>query len=122
MGITWKDGVTTLSTATAVLLERAYFHNWDLPLVDSMTWVIVGMVVLLAVGYMFSYFLDETRSAIWSWTAGILAVVAVGLAGLGLYFEESDYVVLLMINAVAFWIASVLYHAAAPSQITHSHA
>ena len=122
MRITWKDGITTLTTAAAVLLERAYFHSWDIPLVSNMSWVIVGIAVLIAIGFSVSYLLDESKGEIWTWAAGLLAASAVVLSGLGLYYRNSDYVVLLMFNAVVFWIASLIDHVTIPDQASHSHA
>jgi hypothetical protein len=122
MRITWKDGVTTLSTAGAIVLERAYFHDWDLPLVSNMKWVIAGLVLLTAVGFVFSYVLDAVRGAGWSLVAGILAASTIVLAGLGLYYTNSDYVVLLMLNAILFWFASLVRHVTVHVPMTQSHA
>ncbi len=122
MRITWKDGVTTLAMGGAVLLERAYFWEWDWPLISSMRWTIVGLAALLAIGYVFSYVLDEDRSTGWTLTTGVLASATLVLAVLGVAFVVSDYVVLLMINAVVFWVASIARHLTVPSSLTHSHA
>lgn len=121
MRITWKDGVTTIAAGAAILLERAYFHQWDLPLVSSMNWVITGLVALIAVGVIFSYALDEVRGKAWSIVTGVLGVAALALAGLGIYTGNSDYVVLLMLNAVVFWMASIVRHVTVQSPVTHSH-
>ena len=121
MRITWKDGVTTLTTASAIVLERAYFHNWDWPLVSSMDWVITGLAALIAVGFFFSYVLDALRSTTWSVVAGVLGIITIALTGLGYYYTNSDYVVLLMLNAVLFWIASIVRHVTVHSPMTHSH-
>lgn len=122
MNITWKEGVTTLASAGAVAVERAYFHNYSWPLVSSTRWVVVGLAALIAVGYIFSYVLDSTRSEGWSLTANILAVAAAVLTALGLAFPASDYVVLLMLAAIVFWVAAVVRHLTVPAPDTRVHA
>lgn len=122
MSITWRDGITTLSTAGVIVLERAYFHNWDWPLVSSLRWMIVGLAVLTAVGLIFSYTLDKFRSSGWSLVAGTLGTLAAGFTGLGLIFNDSDYLVLLMLTAVVFWLASIVRHITIPSTLSQSHA
>lgn len=121
MRITWKDGITTLSTAGAIVLERAYFHEWDWPLISDMRWTLIGLAALVAVSYLFGYVLDRSHSTIWNWTAGLLAILAAVLTGLGLIFAASDYVVLLMLTAVVFWIVSIVAHVAVPGTRTHGH-
>lgn len=123
MKITWRDGVTTLSAAGAIVLERAYFHNWDWPLIDSMRWTVVGLAALTAVGFIFSYMLDASRSVAWSWVVGAFAFVTVALMALGLYYNTvTDYVVLLMVNAVLFWMASIVRHVTVHEPMAQSHA
>lgn len=121
MRITWRDGVTTLSTAGAIVLERAYFYNWDWPLISNVRWTIAGLAALILVGFVFSYALDTTRSRGWSIIAGLIGLAAVVLTGLGLIYAASNYAILLMLTAVVFWIASVIEHAAVPSTTTHGH-
>jgi hypothetical protein len=60
----------------------------------------------------------------WTWIGGILAALAVGLTGLGLYYDTTaGYVSLLMFDAVLFWLASITSHLSfESSNITHSHA
>jgi hypothetical protein len=121
MRITWKDGVTTLATAMAVALERAYTLNWDLPFSLDLQWVVAGLFALVAVSYIFSYVLDSSRSTMWTWTSGVLIVASAIIAGLGMVYGTSVYVVTLMISAVVFWAASVVVHVAAESTSTHGH-
>jgi hypothetical protein len=122
MRITWKDGVTTLSAAGAIVLERAYFHDWDWPLISNMKWAMAGLAVLTAVGLVFSYALDEVRGFSWSVIAGLFTISTLALTGLGMYFANTDYVVLLMLNAVFFWIASLVRHVTVHAPIAHGHA
>lgn len=121
MRITWKDGVTTLATALAVALERAYTLNWDLPFSLDVQWVVAGIFGLVAISYIFSYVLDSTRSTIWTWTSGALVVVSAVVAGLAIVYGTSAYVVTLMITAVIFWAASVVAHLTTESTSTHGH-
>ena len=121
MRITWKDGVTTLATATAVLLERAYTLNWDLPFSLDVQWVIAGLFGLVAVSYIFGYALDGSHSTVWAWTSATLTVAAAVIAGLGMVYATSGYVVALMITAVLFWAASVVAHVVVENPSTHGH-
>lgn len=122
MKITWRDGVTTLSTAGAIVLERAYFHNWDWPLISNMRWAVVGLAGLLAIGFVFSYLLDAVRGVTWTYVAGTLGLLALAFTGLGLYYNTTtDYVVLLMLTNVAFWMSSIVRHLTVHMPMTHSH-
>jgi hypothetical protein len=122
MSITWKDGVTTLSTAGAILIERAYFHDWSWPLVSSLRWVIAGTLGLIAISFVFSYVLDKVKGIGWTAVATMIGALAFVLAGLGLYFNDSDYLVLLILSAVAFWLASIVRHVSLPAAAKTSHA
>ena len=111
MRITWRDGITTVSTAGAVLVERAYANGWDWPLIADTRWAIAGLAVLFAVGFLFSYLLDSARGMTWSWIGAVIGVLAVVLTGLGLYYDTTvGYTSLLMFNTVLFWLASVTAH------------
>ena len=122
MRITWKDGVTTLSAAGAIVLEYAYFHDWSWPLISNMKWAMAGLAALTAVGLVFSYVLDEIRGFSWSLVAGLFAISTIALTGLGLYYVNTDYVVLLMLNTVLFWFASIVRHVTLHEPIVHGHA
>lgn len=122
MRITWKDGVTTLATAGAIVLERAYFHNWDWPLISSMRWTMAGLAALIAVSFVFGYLLDAYKSELWGFASSVLLFAAIVLTGLGMYYVVSDYVVLLMVNAVVFWCASLLRHFTVHVPMAHGHA
>jgi len=119
MRVSWRDIVTTLTTAGAILLERAYALGWDWPLVSEIRWVIIGIALLIAIGLLVSYSPDEFEGLSWTWAFGLLAVSAVVFTGLGLYFMRDFYVALLMINAVVVWVASLAYHLSTPSRSTH---
>lgn len=119
MRITWKDGVTTLAMAGAIVVERAHFHSWDWPLISSMRWTIAIIAALFVVSFVFGYVLDNKHSTAWNWTAGILAAIAIVIAGLGLALVQSDYVVLLMLTTVALWAASIVAHLTVPRTSSH---
>lgn len=120
MRITWRDGVTTAVVALVIVLERAFFH-YDWAIVDSMSWTIGLLATLTAIGLIFSYVLDSEHESWWTVVAGIFTISTAGLTGFGLYYLNSDYVVLLMINAVMFWLVSVARHATLPTTAKHSH-
>ena len=124
MRITWRDGATTVATAGAVVLERAYANGWDWPLIANTRWTITGLAVIFAVGFLFSYLLDSARGVTWSWVGAIIGVLAVVLTGLGLYYDTATgYTSLLMFNTILFWLASITAHLSMEStNITHSHA
>lgn len=122
MNITWKEGVTTLAAAGAVALEWAYFHSYSWPLVSSTRWVVAGLALLIGIGFLFSYVWDKTRSEGWSMTANVIAMVAVVLTALGLIFPASDYVVLLMLTSIVFWVAAIVRHLTVHAPSTQVHA
>lgn len=122
MSLTWKDGATTLTTAGAVVLERAHFHELGMPLFTNARWAILGIGILAAVSYIFGYLMDETHSPLWSVIANFLGVVLFGVVILGLFVASSDYVVVAMLGTVVFWLISVVSHVMATTHITHGHA
>jgi hypothetical protein len=121
MRITWKDGVTTLAAASAVVLERAHYNDWGIPLVSDVRWAIIGITILAIIGFILSYMLDESHSQTWSYVANALGVIMLVLAGIGLIVGASVYVTLLMLGVVAFWVASIVRHFTASAPLTHGH-
>jgi hypothetical protein len=115
MRVTWKDGVSTLATAGIVVLERAHFHDWNWPLVSSVRWALVGIVALGAISFIFGYLLDEQHTVTWTPIAITIGIIALILAGIGLVVATSDYVILLMLATIAFWVAAMVRHVASPS-------
>ena len=110
MRITWKDGVTTLAAAGAIVLERAYYHAYSWSLVSSVRWVVTGMAVLGAVAFIAGYLLDTVHNTAWSTVAITFALVMLGLTAFGLVFATSGYVVTMMVAAIAFWVVSTGLH------------
>ena len=110
MRITWRDAITTISMGSAIVVERAYFHNWDWPLVSSMNWVLVGLAALGLLAILAGISFDKFASEAWNFIAAIWALATVAVAGLGMAYEVSDYVVIMMLNVVGVWIVSVAYH------------
>lgn len=120
MSLSWKDAVTTASAAAAVVLERAYYHAWDWPLVSNSRWVITGLALMILVGIVFSYLLDQSKSSWWPAAATIFSLATIFLTGFGLIFAASDYVVLLMLTAVLFWLTSIVRHLTASDSMRHA--
>lgn len=110
MNITWRDGITTLAAAGAVIVERAYFHDYAWPLVSSARWTVAIIAGLLAVGFMASYTFDKAKSVGWTFAASLLGVMGAVFAAFGLATGDSDYVVLMMLTTVAFWLAAMVRH------------
>lgn len=121
MAITWRDGIATLATIAAVLVERAYFHAWNWPMVHQLGWAIVVVALLGFVAFGFSYALDRGASTGWAVTAYLFSLVAATLTIGGLTTQNSDYLVLITITATLFWLVSVVVHAATPQSATPKH-
>lgn len=119
MHITWRDGITTLAALGAIVLERAYFHAWDWPLISNMRWVLAGLLVLGAVGFIFSYALDKYAGQVWTIMAWVLGISMLALAALGAIFTNTDYVALLMLNVVSFWFVSIVRHLTVSDTMAH---
>ena len=119
MKLTWKDAVTTLIMAAVIILERAYFHNWNWPLVSGMRWVVIGIATLTVLSLFFSYVLDRVHSVGWNIIAGVFSLSTLALTGLGLYYANSDFVVLLMLNTVLLWAVSMIGHVISHRPVSH---
>jgi hypothetical protein len=120
MRITWKDGLTTLSAGAAIVLERAYYHNYDWPLVSSMRWVIGGLAILAAINVVAGFAFDKYTSAGWDVLGIFFGVAVATLAVLGLSVVVTDYVALLMVSAVTVWAVSVAHHSIEHTTTPHS--
>lgn len=116
MKVTWKDVITTLAAAGAVVAERAYFHSWNWPLVTNLRWAIAALVVLGAISFVFSL-MKETGWAIALYIVGGLGVI---VASAGLITGTTDYLVVLMLDVIALWATSLMGHLLAPTgQVAH---
>lgn len=120
--ITWRDGVTTAAAAGVVVLERAHFHNWNIPLIADVRWAIAAFVVLGLVGFVLGYLSDDEPAPAWSYMAGGLGIIGLVLAVLGFYTMNADYLVLLMLDIAAFWLVSLVRHVTLPEHSGHVHA
>jgi hypothetical protein len=122
MRITWRDAITTLIVGGAVTLEYAYFHNWDWPLVSNMRWTIAGLAILSALALIIGYVNDKYSSGVWDLTAVFFGVIIAALTTFGMIYVVSDYVVLLMLTAMAVWFVSIIHHLVEHTDIRHMHA
>lgn len=120
--ITWKDGVTTVATAGILVLERAHFHDWNIPLIADVRWAIAAFLALGLVAFASGYLFDEGLDPAWNLVAGGLGVIGLIVAALGLYTMNSDYLILLMIDMVVFWLATLVRHVTLPEHAGHAHA
>lgn len=121
MAFTYRDGISTLAAVGAVVVERAYFHNWNLPLVDNILWVIVAIALLGYVCFRFAYVLDSDQSSGWSVFALVATLGAAGIAALGAATNNPDFVTLLTLNIVFFWLGSIIQHARVPAEHARQH-
>jgi len=110
MRITWKDAVTTVSTGGAVVLERAYFHNYDWPLVSSMRWVIGGLAIAAFINLIVGFAIEWGQNEWWDFATIFGAVTLGTLTFLGLNYVVSDYVVAMMLSVVSVWLVSMVHH------------
>lgn len=115
MAITWRDGITTLAAATAVLVGQAYFHEWGWPLVHELSWAIAIVAALGFVIFYFSFAMDDNQGVGWSAMAYVSSLLAAGLAAGGVLTESAIFLVLAMIVVVLFWLVSVVRHVFLPS-------
>ncbi len=122
MRITWTDGAVTLATIGAVVVERAHFHDWTWPLISSVRWTILIISALAAISILVSFVIDKIHSKSRAIIATIFASLVAVITGLGIYFNASDYIVLLMLTIVAFWAVSIVRHFVTPASMTHYHA
>lgn len=121
MSLTWKEGVTTLAAAGAVLYSWAFYHDWTWSLVSSTRWMIGFMALATGIGYVFSYLLDRERTATWDGAANLIGAAVLVLTILGLGYVSSGYVITLMIGALVFWAAAMVRHLFEPSTTTLTH-
>jgi hypothetical protein len=117
MELTWKDGVTTISTGGAVILERAHFHNWDLPRVASTRWAVFGLLILWGVNLALAYMIGRY----WAAVEYTLAILGAGAGIYGLVSGSADALVLLMVVVVAMWAVEIADHLIKHKE-THIHA
>jgi hypothetical protein len=82
----------------------------------------VVIVLLTFIEFIFSYVLDPEKSDGWTLVASVLAFITLGLAIFGLISPDSDYVVMLMLNALVFWVASIVRHLTVSEPMTHLRA
>lgn len=122
MRITWRDLITTLTTIGAIVLERAYALNWNWPFVSEITWAVIGIAVLAAIGLLVNFAPDDMGEMSWTWVFGILTLTLAALTILGLYFEKDYYVSLITVNAIAIWVTSIAHTFMTTSRNTHIEA
>ncbi|HKX72466.1 MAG TPA: hypothetical protein VJM32_00450 [Candidatus Saccharimonadales bacterium] len=122
MRITWKDGVTTLAAAGTVGLAQAHFNGFEIPLITDVRWVLLGISVLSVVEFVFGFIMDESHDTLWSAIASLLGVIMTGLTLAGLLTASSEFITMLALSTVVFWVISVLSHMRSTTHATHDHA
>lgn len=110
MKITWRDAITTISTAGAVVFATAYYQEYDWPLVSNINWVICGLAALglitLAAGFAF----DKLSNDYWDLVGVSLALALGSITALGLSYPASGYVITMLIGVIVCWLASLIHH------------
>lgn len=123
MKVTWKDAVTTVSAGGAIALERAYFHNYDWPLVSSMRWVLGGLAVLGFINLILGFAFDKFSNEYWDLLGITIGIGLATITTLGIIFVVSDYVVAMMLSVLAIWLISIVHHLVergVPQRIVHA--
>lgn len=110
MRITWRDGITTAAAAAAVIVERAYFHNWNWPLVHEVGWAIAAVILAGYACFYYSFAYDDDPSAAWSVIAYSSTGIAAVLAALGVLTNNSGFLVALTVMVVFLWAVSIIQH------------
>jgi hypothetical protein len=111
MKLTWKDGISTLLAAAAVLIGLAVTNGWGWPLLGDYR---AGTVALAIVG--FGMCATGTAVGKASWTdplvliATLLGVVALVLIVGGLIYATAALFVALAADIVALWFVATLRH------------
>jgi hypothetical protein len=111
MRLTWKDGISTVLAAVAVLVALAVTNAWGWPLLGDYR---AGTVALTLVG--FGMCATGTAIGKTSWAnpfvaiATLLGVVALVLIVGGLIYATAPLFVALAAVIVALWFVSTLRH------------
>jgi hypothetical protein len=110
MRITWKDAITTISTAGAGVLAYAYFNDYSWSLVSNINWVIGGMLALGFITLVAGFAFDKFSNEYWDLVGVALAVGLGTVAVMGWSFEAGGYVTAMLVGVVTCWVVSLGHH------------
>jgi hypothetical protein len=110
MKITWKDAISTISTAGAAVLGYADFNDYSWPLVSNINWVIAWMAALGLITLIAGFTFDKFSNEYWD-LAGVTLAVALGtIAIMGWSFAVGGYVTAMLVGVVVSWAVSLSHH------------
>ena len=125
MGLTWKDGVSTLFMGAIALIYLAFLDGTDLLLISSARGttaavLILGMVggcMLSGAGDLYQGQQSQTVRA-WRVIAAVWGAVALAAAVAGLASGSTVALGVLVAATGALWLAATLRHALTPPPAT----
>ena len=119
MGLTWKDGVTTVSMGAIAAVYAAFLHGTGLWLISSargatLAVLALGIIGGCSFGSVGSLYADPQPSpAVRAWRviAALLGVVAFAAAVAGLASGSTVALAILVAATGALWLAATVRHA-----------
>jgi hypothetical protein len=109
MTLTWRDGITTLAAAAAVLIERAHNLNWNWAVISNVRWAFAALVVLGAIAMLY----EAVSGRFTTWLEYALGFAGAVLAVVGFSLASPAYLAWLMLDIVAIWFVSLATHVSA---------
>lgn len=112
MGLTWKDGVSTLLAAAVVLVALAVVEEWGWPLLGSYR---AGAVAIGVMGLGMCALGSSTQEASgprgpYFATMSLLGALALVFAIWAIVADAKEPFVALAVDTVLLWMASTLHH------------
>jgi len=116
MGLTWKDGVSTLLLVAIVLVALAVMQEWDWPLLDGYR---AGAVAIGVMGLGMCALSGSTSQASeprgpYFATMSLLGVLALVFAIWTLIADTQEPFVALAVDTVLLWVVATLHHIVSP--------
>jgi len=110
MRITWKDAITTISTAGAGVLAYAYFNDYTWPLVSNINWVIGGMLALGLITLVAGFAFDKFSNDYWDLVGVALALGLGSVAVMAWSFTADGYIMAMLVGVALCWAVSLSHH------------
>jgi ABC-type multidrug transport system permease subunit len=115
MKLTYRDGMATVLAGAAGLVALANAQAWDWPLLSNPRWAIgallvIGMLMCSTGSAPDTY----SRPDAFTWMAGALGVVALGLVIYGFVVGTVLAVVALATVIVGLWFVATIHHLVGP--------
>jgi hypothetical protein len=121
MGLTWKDGVSTLFMGAIAVIYLAFLHGTDMWLISSargttLAVFVLGMVggcMLSGAGDLYQKQQSQTVRA-WRVIAAVWGTLALAAAVAGLASGSTVALAVLVAATGALWLAATMRHALTP--------